>query len=64
MMSQHSGQREERELGVKSGSLYLQFSPEWPLIYLPGFYILYTAILIKVVGKGARDNPERHCGWF
>ena len=18
----------------------------------------------KVVGKSARDNPERHCGWF
>ena len=23
-----------------------------------------TAILRKVVGKSARDNPERHCGWF
>ena len=25
---------------------------------------LYSAISRKVVGKSARDNPERHCGWF
>ena len=25
---------------------------------------IYTAISTKVVGKSARDNPERHCGWF
>ena len=25
---------------------------------------LYIAISRKVVGKSARDNPERHCGWF
>ena len=25
---------------------------------------LYTAISRKVVGKSARDNPERYCGWF
>ena len=25
---------------------------------------LYTAISRKVVGKSARDNPERHSGWF
>ena len=24
----------------------------------------HTAISRKVVGKSARDNPERHCGWF
>ena len=24
----------------------------------------YTAISRKVVGKCARDNPERYCGWF
>ena len=24
----------------------------------------YTAVSRKVVGKGARDNPERYCGWF
>ena len=24
----------------------------------------YTAISRKVMGKSARDNPERHCGWF
>ena len=23
----------------------------------------YTAISRKVVGKSARDNPERYCGW-
>ena len=29
-----------------------------------GKYIyIYTAISRKVVGKGARDNPERHCGF-
>ena len=25
---------------------------------------LYTAISRKFVGKSARDNPERYCGWF
>ena len=25
---------------------------------------LYTAISRKEVGKSARDNAERHCGWF
>ena len=24
----------------------------------------YTAIPRNAVGKSARDNPERHCGWF
>ena len=24
----------------------------------------YTSISRKVVGKSARDNPERYCGWF
>ena len=24
----------------------------------------HTAISRKVVGKSARDNPERYCGWF
>ena len=24
----------------------------------------YKAISRKVVGKSARDNPERYCGWF
>ena len=24
----------------------------------------YTAISRKVVGKSARDNAERYCGWF
>ena len=23
-----------------------------------------TAVSRKVVGKSARDNPERYCGWF
>ena len=26
--------------------------------------IMYTAISRKVVGKSARDNCERYCGWF
>ena len=25
---------------------------------------LYTALSRKVVGKSARDNPERHCGYL
>ena len=25
---------------------------------------LYSAVSRKVVGKSARDNPERYCGWF
>ena len=25
---------------------------------------LYTAVSRKVVGKSARDKPERYCGWF
>ena len=29
-----------------------------------GYSVWYTAISRKVVGKSARDNPERHCGWF
>ena len=24
----------------------------------------HTGISRKVVGKSARDNPERYCGWF
>ena len=24
----------------------------------------HTAISRKVVGKSARDNPEKYCGWF
>ena len=28
------------------------------------FQFLNTAISRKVVGKSARYNPERHCGWF
>ena len=31
------------------------------LLYL---FFVYTAISRKVVRKSARDNPERHCGWF
>ena len=27
-------------------------------------YKMYTAVSRKVVGKSARDNPERCCGWF
>ena len=26
--------------------------------------MVYTAISRKVVGKSARDNPERYCGWL
>ena len=27
-------------------------------------HMLDTAVSRKVVGKSARDNPERCCGWF
>ena len=27
-------------------------------------YTVYTAISRKVVGKSARDNPKRYCGWL
>ena len=27
------------------------------------FVLLYTAVSRKVVGRSARDNPERYCGW-
>ena len=30
---------------------------------LPGKYMC-TAVSRKVVGKSARDNPERYCGWL
>ena len=36
-------------------------TPKWPIYILK---LLSTAILRKVVGKSARDNPERYCGWF
>ena len=29
-----------------------------------GYVSLYTAVSRKAVGKRARDNPERYCGWF
>ena len=44
-----------------------------PAIYWPFFknsaayatqYCNYTTISRKVLGKSARDNPERYCGWF
>ena len=28
------------------------------------FFVVYTAVSRKVVGKSSLDNPERHCGWF
>ena len=30
----------------------------------PTLFQFYTAVSRKVVGKSARDNPERYCGWF
>ena len=39
--------------------------PFTDLLCIHGYHpTLYTAISRKVVGKTARDNPERHCGWF
>ena len=29
-----------------------------------GLQCPYTAVSRKVLGKSARDNPERYCGWF
>ena len=34
------------------------------IVYAVSKVLLYTAISRKVVGKSARDNPERYCGWF
>ena len=34
------------------------------LCYNLTIVVTYTAISRKVVGKSARDNPERYCGWF
>ena len=36
------------------------YGPKWQISLVP----FHTAISRKVVGKGARDNPERYCGWF
>ena len=36
-------------------------------VYRPKWQIslrFHTAISRRVVGKGARDNPKRYCGWF
>ena len=33
------------------------------IIYHGSIAPMYTAISRKVVGKSARDNPERYCGW-
>ena len=27
-------------------------------------FTVYTGVSRKVVGKSARDNPKRYCGWF
>ena len=35
-----------------------------PLFETGGLSCKYTAISRKVVGKSARDNPKRYCGWF
>ena len=34
------------------------------LLYISDSPEIYTAISRKVVGKSARDNPEKYCGWF
>ena len=39
----------------------------WLVLAFPAartVWLMHTAISRKVVGKSARDNPERHCGWF
>ena len=35
-----------------------------PLFEGDGLSSKYTAISREVVGKSARDNPKRYCGWF
>ena len=64
MMSRHSGQREERELGVESGSLFSPVFTRMAFNLLARFLYTSSSYFEKVVVKGARDNPERHCGWF
>ena len=45
-------------IAERFGYLVAKFGVSKPIVYL------HTAILRKVVGKSARDNPERYCGWF
>ena len=33
------------------------------MLFKPGKNNMYTAIAKKIVGKSARDNPERYCGF-
>ena len=40
--------------------IYVYFSAN---SYAFGLRISYTAVSRKVVGRSARDNPERDCGW-
>ena len=42
---------------------WLQYLYELLSIVLP-LVFGYTAVSRKVVGKSARNNPERYCGWF
>ena len=52
------------------GALGLIFAGYVPLASQSPYPIIvysvanYTAISRKVVGKSARDNPKRYCGWF
>ena len=34
------------------------------IVFIKAMKVSNTAIWRKVVGKSARDNPERYCGWF
>ena len=48
--------------GWISTQLGLPAKEVWPSLTVLSTAYKYTAILRKVVGKSARDNPERYCG--
>ena len=41
-----------------------ELNPRWVPLILSTSGNIYTAISRKVVGKSARDSPDRYCGWF
>ena len=47
---------------AKKHKRYLILTAEMVYVLMRSGALEYTAILRKVVGKSARDNPERYCG--
>ena len=49
-----------KEMGAFGLQVHLGLHVQYMFLHVHS----YTAISRKVVWKSARDNPERHCGWF